>query len=54
MPVSAELWIDGSAVTTTPCRIDVDSGVHSFELRAEKFETWKQIYPALAPVSKQL
>jgi formylglycine-generating enzyme required for sulfatase activity len=41
-PVDAELWIDGQAVATTPCRVDLLSGSHRLELRAEGYEDWQR------------
>ncbi|NNF42361.1 MAG: SUMF1/EgtB/PvdO family nonheme iron enzyme [Phycisphaerales bacterium] len=41
-PVNASVWLDGVEVATTPCRIDVDSGERTLELRAEGFEPWRR------------
>jgi formylglycine-generating enzyme required for sulfatase activity len=41
-PVTAELWIDSEAVATTPCRVEVRSGPHELQLKADGFETWQR------------
>jgi formylglycine-generating enzyme required for sulfatase activity len=40
-PDGAEVFIDGVAAATTPCRIDVLSGPHEIELRKDRFEVWR-------------
>ncbi len=53
LPVSADVLIDGTSAAATPCRIELGSGPHTVELKADGFETWRRelVIVAGQPVS---
>ena len=41
-PVTGMVWLDEQEIGTTPCKIEVRSGRHVIEVRAERYQTWRR------------
>ncbi|MCP3906388.1 MAG: PEGA domain-containing protein [Planctomycetes bacterium] len=47
-PTGAEISIDGTPASTTPCELAIDAGEHVIELTAERYEPWQRTMTIVA------